>query len=147
MKRVILNKAAYGLLILGMTLGLLSFHFGLLTAYAATPASENFDSADASQQDGSPRIIGDWTYAVLKVDGNHDAGAYLDILDTPSSSPLISSAADHAIAVTGYYNATEPTECGKIIQIKSTSGEEFKLESFHIDGIGHGFDNNWIQRR
>ncbi|WP_339362625.1 hypothetical protein, partial [Vallitalea maricola] len=146
MKKIILSKKIMVIivLVLGMFFSQLGMDVELITVYAATPGDENFDSTSTGYG-SSPRTIGSWTFAVFKADGSNDEEAYLDVLSKPEvNSPLSPTSGDNILIITGYYDEVTPSNNGKIVQIKSTSGDEFKIISFHIDGGIDGDGNSIV---
>ena len=130
MKKRILKQVCFLGLISVLIFNEISFHPNLLTAYAAISLSEDFDSTEAGYG-SSPRIIGNWTFSVLKEDESNDEGACIDVASYPTyDTPLTTSTTDNVLSVVGFWGE------GKTLQIQSSRGA-FKLKSLKMDGFDH----------
>ena len=69
--------------------------------HAATPASQNFNNTSVATGPGiSSRIIGDWQFRLLDVNGDDDNGGYdfVDVIDaTYTNTTALASGSDQAV--------------------------------------------------
>ena len=109
-------------------------------ALLAAPTTLTFDSVTVDglgySLGGSPRVFDGWTVALVDGTGANapDSGAtpsYLDVTANNLDTPL-ANGADKALVVNGYYNVVAAA------RFSATTGEQFSLQSFHIDNMGMG---------
>jgi hypothetical protein len=111
----------------------------------AAPITETFDgiplSGDGDPDDtrsfgDSPRIVNGWTINLLDADGNNAPGdggtpSYLDVTGNAGDTVLVGPG-DNALSVNGSFGIV------KEAQFSATGGEEFWLQSFHLENAGMG---------
>ena len=132
-RRTLMNTRPFASLLLRLTAGIVL----LLCAgslHAATPASQNFNSFDTTENSGpgiSSRFIGDWQFRLLDANGDDDNGGYdfVDVIDdTYTNTTVLASGSDQALSLIGTLNVAVAA------QIRSTNNSPFRLVSFAIDG-------------
>lgn len=103
--------------------------FAAAGAWAATPASQNFN--EATGPGISSRIIGDWQFRLLDANGDDDNGGYdfVDIIDdTYTNTTVLAAGTDRALSLIGSVDSAVSA------QIRSEDRSPFRLMSFAMDG-------------
>ncbi|MGQ7958624.1 DUF4347 domain-containing protein [Pseudomonas sp. SP16.1] len=110
-------------------------------ALLAAPTTLDFDSVTVDgggySLGGSPRVFDGWTVSLVDSGGNNapDSGgtpSYLDVTRNSIDTILANDGSDKALKVEGYFGVV------KEARFTATSGEEFWLQSFHLENVNMG---------